>query len=69
MLGCLVSPSHHCREGGGEVFEVPLGSELVCGECTGDPVSSGAFTSKKNPRGWMSGVPGYKGGVLSRLAS
>ena len=69
LLACLVSYSNHCRESGAESFGLPPSSGLVCSECNGKPVSSGALTSMRIPEVDVSGVPGFKGGVLIRLAS
>ncbi len=69
LLASFVSYSHPCRESGAEGSGLPPSSGVVCSEFNGKPVSSGALTSKRTPEGEVSGVPGFKGGVLIRLAS
>lgn len=60
VLGCSASPSHHCREDGGDIFAVPPCSTLVCGDCTGNPASSGALYQRKIHEVASQGYPGTK---------
>lgn len=64
-----MSYSHPCRESGVEGFGLPPSSGLLCSECNGKLVSLDAPTLKRTSEGEVSGVPGFKGGVLIRLAS
>lgn len=60
-----MSASHHSMLG-----EVPFDRILAAVIDTGLILSScRVFKSKKKPRGWISGVPGNMGGVLTRFAS